>query len=126
MKEIEDEDLNSMSKEDLISEVKKLRDGIREHRDTSAHDLCWHHPKLWSLLPEKTDPIPTPYPIGLNSCVDASIIASHWKKPTFQEQTRSTTIKRVHYLKTQKNRKITNQIIYPPQSLLQGTLRLEL
>jgi hypothetical protein len=53
-----DSDLETMTKEDLISEVKKLRQGIRKHRDSSGHDLCWHHPDLWGLLPEKTDPQP--------------------------------------------------------------------
>jgi hypothetical protein len=49
-------DLESMTREDLIHEIKKLRQGIREHRDASGHDLCWHHPALWELLPEKTAP----------------------------------------------------------------------
>ena len=51
-----DHDLELMSREDLIAEVRKLRAGIRQHRDASGHDLCWHHPALWSLLPEKTEP----------------------------------------------------------------------
>ena len=50
-----DEDLLDMDKEQLMQEVKKLRAGIRAHRDSSRHELCWHHPQLWSLLPEKTD-----------------------------------------------------------------------
>ena len=45
-----------MNKDQLIEEVKKLRAGIRKHRDSTGHELCWHHPKLWSLLPEKIDP----------------------------------------------------------------------
>ena len=53
-----DDDLNRMSREQLIEEVTKLRKGIREHRDAKLHDLCWHHPALWGLLPEETDPIP--------------------------------------------------------------------
>lgn len=53
-----DEDLDQMTQAELIAEVKKLRNGIRQHRDTSGHDLCWHHPALWGLLPEKTDPVP--------------------------------------------------------------------
>ena len=53
-----DEDLKGKSKEELISEVIRLRNGIRAHRDSSGHDLCWYHPALWSLLPEKTDPLP--------------------------------------------------------------------
>jgi hypothetical protein len=28
------------------------------HRDSAGHDLCWHQPALWSLLPERTDPLP--------------------------------------------------------------------
>jgi hypothetical protein len=47
-----DEDLQTMDREALIAEVKRLRAGIREHRDSSGHDLCWHHPNLWSLVPE--------------------------------------------------------------------------
>jgi hypothetical protein len=53
-----DTDLDRMSREELIAEVRKLRAGIRGHRDTTRHDLCWHHPALWGLLPEKTDPVP--------------------------------------------------------------------
>ncbi|PMR78752.1 hypothetical protein [Billgrantia endophytica] len=51
-----DDDLDSMTREALIDEIKKLRAGIRDHRDSTGHDLCWHHPALWSLLPEKTPP----------------------------------------------------------------------
>ena len=53
-----DEDLNQMSREQLVAEIKRLRGGIRGHRDSSGQDLCWHHPALWSLLPEKSDPLP--------------------------------------------------------------------
>src|SRR5262245_56016315 len=49
-----DEDLIQMTREQLIDEVKSLRQGVRQHRDSSLHDLCWHHPSLWGLLPEKT------------------------------------------------------------------------
>ncbi len=54
-----DTDLESLSRDQLIAEVKKLRQGIREHRDSTGHELCWHHPALWALLPEKSDPQPT-------------------------------------------------------------------
>jgi hypothetical protein len=54
-----DDDLNSMSRDQLVAEVRKLRDGIRKHRDSTGQELCWHHPDLWGLLPEKTDPVPT-------------------------------------------------------------------
>jgi hypothetical protein len=53
-----DEDLIQMTHEQLVKEAKKLRQGIREHRDASMHGLCWHHPHLWGLLPERTDPQP--------------------------------------------------------------------
>ena len=66
-----DHDLETMSRRDLIGEVKRLRAGIREHRDSSGHDLCWHHPQLWGLLPEKTDPLPVvpPWPEFLAGCL---------------------------------------------------------
>jgi len=51
-----DDDLDGMDRDALIAEVKKLRTGIRTHRDATGHDLCWHHPDLWALLPEKTEP----------------------------------------------------------------------
>ena len=53
-----DEDLATLSREQLIEEVRKLRRGIRAHRDSTGQDLCWHHPALWGLLPEKQDPLP--------------------------------------------------------------------
>ena len=51
-----DDDLKAMDRDALVAEVIKLRAGIRRHRDTSGHDLCWYHPHLWVLLPEKADP----------------------------------------------------------------------
>jgi hypothetical protein len=53
-----DDDLERLTPQQLVAEVKRLRQGIRAHRDTSGHDLCWYHPALWSLLPERTDPVP--------------------------------------------------------------------
>jgi hypothetical protein len=66
-----DTDLEGMSREQLIEEVKKLRKGIRRHRDSSGHELCWHHPELWGLLPEKTDPVPVvpDWPQFMQGCV---------------------------------------------------------
>jgi hypothetical protein len=66
-----DEDLERLGREALIAEVKRLRQGIREHRDGSGHDLCWHHPQLWGLLPERVYPdiaVP-PWPKFLRGCV---------------------------------------------------------
>jgi hypothetical protein len=66
-----DEDLDSFTREQLIAEVKRLRIGIREHRDSTGHELCWHHPKLWGLLPERSDPQPTvpEWPQFLRGCI---------------------------------------------------------
>jgi hypothetical protein len=66
-----DADLEGLSREQLIAEVKRLRQGIREHRDSTEHALCWHHPALWSLLPEKTDPLPVvpDWPQFLRGCL---------------------------------------------------------
>ncbi len=66
-----DDDLDNLTRDELIQEARRLRAGIREHRDSSGHDLCWHHPQLWGLLPEKTDPkpvVPT-WPKFLAGCI---------------------------------------------------------
>ena len=47
-----DEDLDHLTPAQLLNEIKRLRAAIREHRDSSGQELCWHHPQLWSLLPE--------------------------------------------------------------------------
>ena len=47
-----------MNELQLIDEIVKLRTGIRKHRDSSNHDLCWFVPELWNLLPEKIIPNP--------------------------------------------------------------------
>src|SRR5687768_15916522 len=66
-----DEDLEQMSLPELISEVRKLREGIRKHRDSTLHELCWHHPELWDLMPEKTDPRPVvpEWPQFMRGCI---------------------------------------------------------
>ncbi|HEY3196576.1 MAG TPA: hypothetical protein VGJ57_01085 [Nitrospirales bacterium] len=66
-----DTDLDQMTRGELITEVKKLRQGIRQHRDSSRHELCWHHPSLWGLLPERTDPLPVvpEWPEFIRGCV---------------------------------------------------------
>lgn len=68
---IMDEDLAPLTRDELIAEVKKLRDGIRAHRDSTNHELCWHHPRLWGLLPEKMEPdvsVPA-WPQFLRGCI---------------------------------------------------------
>lgn len=66
-----DADLEDMSRDELTAEVERLRAGVRAHRDSTGHDLCWHHPRLWALLPEQTDPdvaVP-PWPTFMRGCV---------------------------------------------------------
>jgi len=66
-----DEDVEKLDRDALVAEVKRLRAGIREHRDSSGQELCWHHPKLWGLLPERTDPLPEvpAWPQFLRGCL---------------------------------------------------------
>jgi hypothetical protein len=51
-----DEDLDRLPHEQLLAEARRLRQAIRVHRDSSGHALCWHHPDLWDLLPDKLEP----------------------------------------------------------------------
>jgi hypothetical protein len=66
-----DTDLERLTREELIDKVKRLRRGIRAHRDSSGQELCWHHPALWGLLPEKTDSLPAvpEWPEFLRGCL---------------------------------------------------------
>ena len=66
-----DDDLATLDRDALIAEIKRLRAGIREHRDSSGNDLCWYHPKLWGLLPEQIEPTPTvpAWPQFLRGCL---------------------------------------------------------
>ena len=66
-----DDDLDLMDRAALILEVKRLRAAIREHRDSSGHELCWYHPKLWGLLPEGTTALPVvpKWPQFLRGCI---------------------------------------------------------
>ena len=66
-----DEDLESLSRSELANEIIRLRQGIRRHRDSTGHDLCWHHPDLWGLLPEASDPLPEipDWPEFLRGCI---------------------------------------------------------
>lgn len=66
-----DDDLDLLERPALIAEIKRLRDAIRAHRDSTEHELCWHHPDLWSLLPEQVDPkITVPeWPQFMRGCI---------------------------------------------------------
>lgn len=66
-----DDDLTRLTREQLLDEVRRLRAGIRAHRDATGHDLCWHHPALWGLLPEPAAPqIAVPeWPQFMRGCI---------------------------------------------------------
>jgi hypothetical protein len=66
-----DSDLDAMSRAQLTDEVRRLRNGIRRHRHSSGQDLCGHHPDLWGLLPERSDPVPVvpDWPRFMAGCV---------------------------------------------------------
>jgi hypothetical protein len=66
-----DADLDSLSADQLRAEVRRLRAGIRAHRDSTGQELCWHHPALWGLLPERTDPQPVvpDWPHFMEGCI---------------------------------------------------------
>lgn len=66
-----DDQLGFLSHVELVHEVLRLREGVRAHRDSSGHDLCWHHPQLWTLLPDATDPLPEvpEWPQFMRGCI---------------------------------------------------------
>ena len=66
-----DDDLKTLTRDELVAEVKKLRGGIRAHRDASEHELCWYQPELWGLPPEAKDALPTvpEWPQFMRGCI---------------------------------------------------------
>lgn len=66
-----DNDIESMTHAELVAEIRKLRAAIRRHRDSEGQGLFWHHPDLWGLLPEQSDPIPPvpEWPRFLEGCL---------------------------------------------------------
>ena len=68
---VPDDAVHTLTVEQLADEVIRLRNAIRRHRDSSGHELCWHHPDLWSLLPEQTDPAPAvpEWPQFMRGCI---------------------------------------------------------
>jgi hypothetical protein len=66
-----DADLETLSQGDLLEAARAMRQAIRAHRDGTGHGLCWHHPKMWALLPDAVSPdiaVP-PWPKFLRGCV---------------------------------------------------------
>lgn len=70
-----DEDVASMSREQLIEEVRKLRRGIRTHRDSTVTTCAGTTPHSGVSCPTGRIRF-RPYLSGQNSCVGASNTAS--------------------------------------------------
>jgi len=86
-----DADLDGLSHEALVAEVRTLRAAIRAHRDSSGHALCWYHPQLWSLLPEQGEHSPASvpdWPQFMRGCVEyrASLDAQCPNAPRTEEE----------------------------------------
>lgn len=54
-----DEDLSGKTRDELAAEVRRLRDGIRAHRDSTGHVLCWYRPQfhIFTSHAQPWDPI---------------------------------------------------------------------
>lgn len=66
-----DEDLESLTHDELVAEARRLRAAIRTHRDSTGHGLCWHHPQMWALLPDDVAPeaLVPDWPQFLRGCI---------------------------------------------------------
>ncbi len=66
-----DEDLDRMDETELRDTARAMRTAIRAHRDSTGHDLCWHHPLMWDLLPDPPQTIPSvpEWPQFLRGCI---------------------------------------------------------
>lgn len=66
-----DADLDALSHPALLAHAREMRAAIRAHRDASGHDLCWHHPALWRLLPDppKGGQVVPDWPEFLRGCI---------------------------------------------------------
>jgi len=71
MNEDLDHDLDAMGHAELLAAARAMRKAIREHRDSIGQDLCWHHPKMWSLLPDspKDGMIVPAWPQFMRGCI---------------------------------------------------------
>lgn len=66
-----DADLDRMEHAALLAHARAMRAAIRAHRDASGHDLCWHHPDLWALLPDppKGGQVVPEWPAFMAGCI---------------------------------------------------------
>jgi hypothetical protein len=66
-----DSDLDAMDREALLAAARAMRAAVREHRDASGHGLCWHHPRMWALLPDppKGGQVVPDWPQFMRGCI---------------------------------------------------------
>ena len=66
-----DADLLVKDKGQLLAAAQAMRQAIRMHRDTSRHELRWHHPDMWSLLPDESavPPVLPEWPQFMRGCI---------------------------------------------------------
>jgi len=66
-----DHDLTTLPHADLLAAARAMRQAIRAHRDTTEHELCWHHPDMWELLPDppQVKPIVPEWPQFMRGCI---------------------------------------------------------
>ena len=66
-----DADLDTMDHAALLATARAMRAAIRAHRDATGHELCWHHPDMWALLPDppKGGQVVPDWPQFLRGCI---------------------------------------------------------
>jgi hypothetical protein len=66
-----DHDLDTLLHAAFLAAAKSMRRAIRAHRDTTEHDLCWHHPEMWARLPDppRVKPIVPEWPQFMCGCI---------------------------------------------------------
>lgn len=65
-----DADIEGMSRDQRVSEVRRLRQGIRAHRDSTGQDLCWLIRRCGRYCRNHRTRF-RPFPIGRSSFVAA-------------------------------------------------------
>ena len=80
---VPDGQLSSLSRRARRRGAEAAARGSDKHRDSTGHELCWHHPQLWALLPDASDPVPTvpTWPEFLRGCVRCRQSASTEQMP---------------------------------------------
>lgn len=72
----------------LAREVKRLRDGIREHQAQTGHSICWlNDAALWKLLdgnptyPHETLPVREEFLRNCQRFYESRLLGTRWEDP---------------------------------------------